>query len=200
MGAESARLNRSFYLQHDVVALSRQLLGKVLVTNINGIYTSGVIVETEAYASVNDRASHAFGGKYTSRTKVMYRVGGTAYVYLCYGVHHLFNVVTNVKGIPDAVLIRGIIPLDGIEAMLLRTRKSVMLSNMGSGPGKVSKMLGITTMFTGMDLIDGAIWLEDRGIEVPDEMVRISPRIGVGYAKDDATLPYRFVMDGICGK
>ena len=116
-------LTESFYAREDVVKIARELLGKVLVTNFNGILTSGMIVETEAYAGTTDKASHAYGGRRSARTEIMYMPGGTAYVYLCYGIHHLFNVVTNAINIPHAILIRGIEPIDGIETMLARRGK-----------------------------------------------------------------------------
>jgi DNA-3-methyladenine glycosylase len=115
------KLPVDFYLQPDVVQVAKNLLGKLLITKIGKQTTSGIIVETEAYAGKIDKASHAYGGKFTSRTQTMYQPGGVSYVYLCYGIHHLFNVVTNVEGTPDAVLIRAIEPLDGIETMLKRS-------------------------------------------------------------------------------
>src|SRR5690606_19477666 len=102
------KLDRLYYQQSDVVAISRNLIGKVICTNINDEYTSGIITETEAYAGVGDKASHAYGDRRTNRTETMYMQGGYAYVYLCYGIHHLFNIVTNVEGVPNAVLLRGI--------------------------------------------------------------------------------------------
>src|SRR6185436_18626958 len=99
------------------------LLGKYLFTNFDGIFTGGIITETEAYNGVVDRASHAFGGRRTARTETMYGEGGTAYVYLCYGIHSLFNVVTNKKNDPHAVLIRAIYPTEGIDQMRIRRRR-----------------------------------------------------------------------------
>lgn len=113
-------LPESFYTRTDVVMIAKELLGKTLVTNFGGVATAGMIVETEAYAGVADKASHAYGGRRTTRTEIMYMHGGTAYVYLCYGIHHLFNVVTNVRDVHHAVLIRAIEPLAGIDIMLER--------------------------------------------------------------------------------
>ena len=118
-----SKLQADFYQREDVLLISRELLGKVLCTNFYGKLTSGIIVETEAYAGVTDKASHAYGGRRTKRTETMYASGGTAYVYLCYGIHHLFNIVTNKENIPHAVLIRSIQPRDGIEIMLQRRNK-----------------------------------------------------------------------------
>jgi DNA-3-methyladenine glycosylase len=193
-------LSRDFYIRPDVVTIARELLGKVLVTNIDGQLTSGIITETEAYAGATDKASHAFGGRRTERTEIMYRVGGTAYVYLCYGVHSLFNIVTNIENIPHAVLIRGIRPVDGIPEMLLRTGKALVNKNLANGPGKVSKALGIHYSHTGTDLVNGPvkaskkIWIEDRGVPVINSKILSTPRIGVEYAGEDAMLPYRFLV------
>jgi DNA-3-methyladenine glycosylase len=185
------KLQRSFYTRQNVVEVARDLIGKVLVTNFDGAITSGIIIETEAYAGVTDRASHAYGGRRTTRTEVMYAIGGTAYVYLCYGVHSLFNIVTNLKDIPHAVLIRGIHPLEGIEVMKKRTEKTAIVRGSGIGPGKVSKLLGIHYSHTGIDLLEDKIWLEDREYNFNDEILT-GTRIGVQYSGEDALLPYRF--------
>jgi DNA-3-methyladenine glycosylase len=197
-------LPRSFYLQPDVVTLARSLLGKFLVTRIDGQVTSGMITETEAYAGITDKASHAYGNRNTNRTEVMFRKGGTGYIYLCYGVHSLFNVVTNEEGIPHAILIRGILPADGMDVMLRRTGNTVMKPGAGTGPGKVAKLLGIHYSFSGIDLCknpgdpeEPAIWIEDRGIRVDKKEIEITPRIGVDYAGVDALLPYRFIIRNI---
>lgn len=190
---------RDFYLQTDVVSIAKQLLGKVLCTRMNGVLTSGMITETEAYAGIVDRASHAYGGKRTSRTEVMYRQGGTAYVYLCYGMHSLFNVVTNVEGEPHAVLIRGIQPIEGVDEIMRRFQKTKLGVSVTNGPGKVAKALGIHVIHTGTDLVtssgnDGAIWIEERGFTINPSEILAGPRIGVEYAKEDAHLPYRFLI------
>ena len=186
------KLTNAYFLQDDVVKIARDLLGKVLCTNINDQFTSGVIIETEAYAGVNDRASHAYGGRRTARNEVMYHEGGKAYVYLCYGIHHLFNVVTNLEGIPHAVLIRGIAPLDGIPIILQRRKARYLHDELTTGPGKVSSALGIHTSLNGMALTGNTLWIEDRGLKFEDNEVSIGPRIGVHYAGEDALLPYRF--------
>jgi DNA-3-methyladenine glycosylase len=187
------KLSRDFYLQQDVVSIARQLLGKLLVTEIDGRITSGYIVETEAYAGVTDKASHAFGGRRTPRTEIMYRSGGTAYVYFCYGMHSLFNVVTNQRDIPHAVLIRAIQPIDGIDVMMKRASKVSIDKSFANGPGKVAKIFGINTSHTGLDLCNSSISIFEDGI-TPKNIIS-SPRIGVGYAGEDALLPYRFVCD-----
>ncbi len=195
-------LEPEFYLRNDVVAVARDLLGKVLVTVSQGVLTSGIITETEAYQGVTDRASHASGGRFTQRTEVMYRNGGTAYVYLCYGIHSLFNVVTNRNGIPHAVLIRSIVPYSGIETMLARVGKKAPAKDMGNGPGKVSKLLGIHYNISGLPLTDNGkdddrtndfLIRIEQGPTTPEKNdIEVSTRIGVDYAGDDAFLPFRF--------
>lgn len=182
-------LPRSFYQRSDVVRIARDLLGKVLVTDLPDGRTSGIITETEAYAGVGDRASHAFGGRRTARTEVMYGSAGVAYVYLCYGLHHLFNVVTNGMDIPHAVLVRAVVPLDGEDLMRKRRNGRPLRTD---GPALVSEALGIRTLHTGIDLIDGPIRIADRGFTPRRGSVLIGPRIGVDYAGADAALPYRF--------
>ncbi len=189
------KLPRKFYQREGVVRVAKVLLGKVLFTKFNGVLTGGIITETEAYAGINDRASHAYNNRRTKRTEVMYAVGGTAYVYLCYGIHHLFNVVTNSEGTPHAVLIRGIKPIEGIKTIQKRRKKSGSDTYICNGPGTVSEGLGIKTVHTGIDLCGEIIWIEDKGIKVRQRDIIKNPRIGVDYAGADALLPYRFNVD-----
>jgi DNA-3-methyladenine glycosylase len=190
------KLEQKFYDRADVVKISRELLGKVLVTKFDGIVTSGRIVEVEAYAGEIDKASHAFGGRRTNRTSVIYYPGGTAYVYLCYGIHHLFNIVTNKKDIPHAILIRGVEPLEGIPTMLERTGKKKLDFTLTRGPGNVSKALGIGTRHTGSNLLEDEIFVASDGFVPPKKDILATPRIGVDYAGEDALLPYRFIIKG----
>ena len=185
------RLDESFYLRGDVVKIAKELLGKILFTNIRGKVTSGIIVETEAY-SQKERGSHAFKGM-TQRNKVMFEAGGVAYVYLCYGVHHLFNIVTNVNGVADAVLIRAIEPLTGQEHML-RRMKAKSPRRISSGPGKLAKAMGIDRSFNGKYLGSDDVWVEDAGIVVIK--IKANKRIGLDYAGRDALLPWRFTIQG----
>jgi DNA-3-methyladenine glycosylase len=186
------KLAVGFYRRSDVVEISRDLLGKVLCTRIGDALTEAVITETEAYAGETDRASHAFGGRRTKRTEPMYAPGGLAYVYLCYGIHHLFNVVTNTAGTPHAVLVRAGVPLTGLDEMLARRGKPEPDNTLMSGPGTLAQALGIRTCMTGTDLSGDRIWIEDRGIRPEADAIRKGPRVGVDYAGDDAALPYRF--------
>jgi len=186
-----------FFTRTDVVQIAKDILGKVLFTSIKNEITAGIIVETEAYAGAHDKASHAYNYRRTARTEIMYQEGGCAYVYLCYGIHPLFNIVTSVEGDPQAVLIRGIEPLHGIEIMKNRKGKSILSPKEGIGPGNVTKLLGITVNHSGLilnrDTIkETAIWLQDDELSIPEEEVKISTRIGVDYAAEDALLPYRF--------
>jgi DNA-3-methyladenine glycosylase len=189
------KLPLTYYLSDDVPSLAKSLLGKYLITNINGVMTGGMITETEAYEGVTDRASHAYGGLRSKRTEVMYANGGRSYVYLCYGIHYLFNIVTNQKEVPHAVLVRGIFPVIGIEEMMIRTGKSKAGYALTNGPGKLSKALGITLRLNGVILNGQEIWIEDRGIEYKDIDITTTHRVGVDYAGPDALLPYRFILD-----
>jgi len=185
-----------FYLRSDVVQISKELIGKVLCTKVNNMLTEAIITETEAYCGITDRASHACGGRRTNRTEIMYRKGGCAYIYLCYGMYSLFNVVTNKVDIPHAVLVRGAVPITGIDIMLNRTGKKKPTDGLLIGPGKLSKAMGIHYSQTGTLLSGNLIWLEDRKITVPQDKIKITPRIGVDYAGEDAKLMYRFVFEG----
>ena len=187
------KLTKDYFLGDDVLAIARDLLGKSLFTRMDGQLTGGLICEVEAYKGTNDRASHAYGGRRTRRNEMMYHEGGVAYVYLCYGIHHLLNFVTNADGIPDAILIRGIMPTHGEDLMLRRTGKRKITPDIGIGPGKVSKLLGLTVADNGLTLCGDTLWIEDRGLVVPESQLEITPRIGVDYAGEDALLPYRFV-------
>ncbi|KQX15347.1 DNA-3-methyladenine glycosylase [Flavobacterium sp. Root420] len=190
------KLPLSYYLNQDVIFLAKDLLGKVLFTQIEGQITAGIIVETEAYFGEIDKASHAYGGRRTNRTEIMYSEGGVSYVYLCYGIHHLFNIVTSVKGEPHAVLIRAIEPLIGAEIMKLRRNMPVNKSAISSGPGSAAKALGIDHSFNKKDLGGEEIWIENHSIKYTDNEITASPRIGVAYAQEDAFLPWRFFVKG----
>jgi DNA-3-methyladenine glycosylase len=190
------KLPLSFYERDNVLLIAKELLGKILVTTFDGIVTAGRIVETEAYNGAVDKASHAYNNRRTNRTEVMFAHGSTAYVYLCYGIHHLFNVVTNVKDVPHAVLIRALEPLKGIDTMLERTNKQKLDYTLTKGPGNVSKALGIATHHTNMSLLNEEIFIADDGCRYKKNEIIATPRIGVDYAGDDALLPYRFIVVG----
>ena len=190
------KLPKSFYTRPNVVQIAQELLGKYLYTNQDGLLTGGMIVETEAYSGVNDRACHAHLNRRTPRTEIMYHEGGVAYVYLVYGMYNLFNIITNVEGQADAVLVRAIEPEAGVEEMLLRRNMASIKPNLTAGPGVLSIALGINRKHYGIPLTGDTIWIEDKGLEVPAESIAVGPRIGVDYAGDDALLPWRFWLKG----
>jgi len=192
----SVKLPYSYYLNQDVVFLAKDLLGKVLFTEINGEVTAGIITETEAYFGIKDKASHAYGGRRTNRTETLYSEGGVSYVYLCYGIHHLFNIVSSVNGEPHAVLIRAIEPLKGKNIMELRRNMPATKPEISSGPGSAAKALGIDRSFNNKDLTGEEIWIEDHGIRYSENEIAATPRVGVAYAEEDALLPWRFFIKG----
>jgi len=190
------KLDRTFYLNENVVQLAKTFIGKLLGYNFNGFITSGIITETEAYSNINDKACHANNHKKTNRNANMFLNGGHAYVYLCYGIHPLFNIVTNKENIPDAILIRAIKPYMGIEKMKERKNiTNIEKKNIAEGPGNITKLLGITCNHNGIDLLKEQIWVEDIGFEYDKSKLSIGPRIGVDYAGEDALLPYRFKIE-----
>lgn len=192
----NSKLDKSFFLSDDVVQVARDLLGKRLLTLQNGALTSGIIIETEAYRGVTDKASHAYGGRRTKRTGIMYHEGGCIYVYLCYGIHSLFNIVTNKAGIPDAVLIRGLIPEKGLDEMMGR-RNTANKRILTDGPGKLSQAMAIHHSYSGIELgskLNGfSVWIEQGYTDISG-LITSGPRIGVDYAGDDALLPWRFKL------
>jgi len=198
-----AKLQQSFYLRSDVLSISRELLGKRILTRLpmsdapgtghsRAVLTGGTIVETEAYAGPEDRASHAYGNRRTKRTEIMYAEGGVAYCYLCYGIHCLFNIVTHRAGVPHAVLVRALQPTHGVNAMLQRREKPSLCRDVAGGPGALTVALGINTSHNGVSLTGTRIWLEDAGITPAQADIESTRRVGVQYAGADAQLPWRF--------
>lgn len=188
------KLKKEFYENNDVILLANKLLGKEIYTNINGLITSGIISETEAYNGITDKASHAYNGRRTKRNEAMYQSGGICYVYLCYGIHNLLNVVSGLKDDPKAVLIRSIIPQIGIEHMLIRRQKKNFSRYDNQGPGKISKSLGIDLSFNFTSLLSNKVWIEDSN-KINIKQIKTTPRIGIEYAEEDALLPYRFILE-----
>jgi DNA-3-methyladenine glycosylase len=192
------RLSENFYSGNDVLLLARQLIGMKLVTCTGDEISAGIITETEAYAGESDRASHAFAGRRTRRTETMYLNGGHAYIYLCYGIHSLFNVVTGKEGLPYAVLIRGIIPVEGYSVMRERIGREPDPVRDGTGPGKVTRLMGLNCSYDRVDLTeDRRIWIEQSAFSLSRSIISTTKRVGVDYAGEDALLPYRFVADHI---
>jgi DNA-3-methyladenine glycosylase len=183
-----------FYQSTDVLGISRDLLGKILVTNFDNQLTSGIIVETEAYRAPDDKACHAHLNRFTKRTSIMFERGGHAYIYLCYGIHHLFNIVTAPATNAHVVLVRAIEPLEGTEIMLQRRGMDKIRPQLTAGPGVMTKALGITKQYTGIDMTteNSPIWIEDRGISILPEQIIESPRVGIDYAEECALWDWRF--------
>jgi DNA-3-methyladenine glycosylase len=185
------KLPREFYTRSNVLAVTRDLLGKLLVVPVeDGTRVSGLIVEAEAYRGPKDRASHAYGGRRTRRTETMYRIGGTAYIFFVYGMYNQFNVVTNVEDIPHAILIRALEPVEGIELMTQR-RHSQPEKNLTNGPGKLCIAMGIDRRLDGEDLLGNKVWIEE-GIDVLRSRIVKGPRIGIDYAEEWVEKPWRF--------
>lgn len=189
------KLPESFYQQTNVVKIARELLGKALFTRIDSVITAGIIVETEAY-SWKERGCHAFGARKTQRNAIMFSKGGYVYVYLCYGIHCLFNIVTNGENVAEAVLVRAIEPLEGLDQMSNRRGSPMNGFHLTSGPGKLTKALGIDRKWNGKYLLDNEIWIEDIGRKISTAKIEVSPRIGIDYAGEDAKLPWRFTVKG----
>jgi DNA-3-methyladenine glycosylase len=191
---KSRCLSPDFFTRPQVTTIARELLGKYFfVRNPDGSVCAGVIVETEAYNGVYDKACHAYGNKKTARTSVMYQKGGCLYVYLCYGMHYLLNIVTNVAGKADVALIRALEPKLGIDLMLARRKMKSLGTALTSGPGRLTQALGLGRKHNGMYFSPYTVWVEEGD---PPECIATSPRIGVNYAGEDALLPWRFY---ICG-
>ena len=182
-------LPRAFY-EADTLTVARALLGRTLVHG----YVAGRIVETEAYIGPGDRACHAFGGRRTGRTEVLFGPAGHAYVYLIYGMYHCLNVVTGGVDAPECVLIRALEPVSGLETMRLRRdgRDDRMLCR---GPGRLCRALEIDRGLTGRDLTEGDFYITG-GRSVPDGAVGVSARIGVAYAQEAKDYPWRFFVKG----
>jgi len=185
------KLPREFYTRANVLTVTRELLGKLLVVPApDGTRVSGIIVEAESYRGPEDRASHAYGGRRTNRTETMYQIGGRAYVYFVYGMYYQFNVVTNVAEIPHAVLIRAVEPVEGIEVMRKR-RHNQPDHNLTNGPGKLCIALGIDRQLDRADLLGNQVWIEE-GEKISARRIASGPRIGVDYAEEWAAKPWRF--------
>lgn len=188
------KLTPAYYQNPDVEFMAKDLLGKILYTNKNGELTAGIITETEAYFGIDDKASHAYGNRRTARTEIMYGPGGSAYVYLCYGIHYLLNIVVSGSDDPKCVLIRAVEPFSGSEMIEQRREMSIQKTAVSSGPGSLSKALGIDSSLNGKELSGDEIWIEDIGNRYASDEIAAVPRVGVDYAKEHALLPLRFYI------
>lgn len=186
------KLTKEFYREDDVVKLAKELIGKYIFTKIDGKLTGGIITECEAYNGIEDKACHAYECLRTKRTEVMYSEGGVSYVYLCYGIHYLFNVVVSKKDTPKAILIRAFEPTEGIETILKRRKKDKVNPKLTSGSGSFSQALGINLSHNSISLTEDTIWIEDCGLKIKEDEIVSTTRVGIEYAKEDALLPYRF--------
>jgi DNA-3-methyladenine glycosylase len=176
------QLKRDFF-NRPTLLVSKELLGKFLVSEYRGHKLSGMIVETEAYVGTNDKASHAFKGRRTKRNEVEYGPGGHVYIYLVYGLHYQLNFVTAGIDQPECVLIRAIEPVEGIDVMR-KMRKRKGLRELTNGPGKLCQAMGLTRSQNGLDLCKKGVdlYIEDRGTKIPPERIKKGPRIGIDYA------------------
>jgi len=189
------KLPREFYTRTNVLTVARDLLGKLLVVPAwNGKRVSGIIVEAEAYRGPQDRAAHSYGGRRTKRTEPMYGLGGTAYVFFVYGMYYQFNVVTNARDVPHAILIRALEPVEGVEVMRKR-RHGQPDHNLTNGPGKLCIAMGIDRSLDNADLLGNKVWLEE-GKTIPRPHTTSGPRIGIDYAAEWVEKPWRFWIKG----
>jgi DNA-3-methyladenine glycosylase len=190
------KLPLSFYQRDDVVLIARELLGKYLYTSINGELTGGIIVETEAYKGPQDRGSHTFNHRRTPRNEMMYRAGGVVYMYICYGIHDMLNIVTGLENTSHALLIRAVEPAIGVEIM--RERRGIYNQDkrLCQGPGALAKALGLNKSHNGIDLLQDTIWIEDHGIEINDDEIIASARVGMNFDGPYKIIPWRFYIRG----
>jgi len=176
------KLTLEDYADPKPARVARYFLGKILCVQALDGYAEGMIMETEAYGGAPDAASHAFGNRRTARTEIMFAPGGMAYVYFCYGMHRMFNIVTGPKDSPEAVLVRAVRITAGRD-LVRKRRKGIAEKDWASGPGRVCAALSIGMELNRHDLVMGEkIWIEDRGVKIPPRDVIRTPRIGVDYA------------------
>lgn len=194
------KLNRDFY-SRDTLTVAKELLGTILVHNINGYIMKGKIVETEAYLGVIDKAAHAYGGRRTKRVETMYGPPGIAYVYLIYGMYYCFNIITVKEGVPEGILIRGIEPLEGIDQMSInrfgkpyQDLTKYQKNNLTNGPGKLSMAFNIDRTLDREDLCKDRLYLNERQ-EGSFNIIQTT-RIGIDYAEEAKNFPYRFYIEG----
>jgi len=189
------KLQKQFYTREDTLTIAKELLGKYVYTNFDHVLTGGMIVETEAYIGPHDAGSHAFNGRRTPKNETMYAEGGVTYMYICYGIHDMLNIVTGSSGSSHAILIRAIEPIDGIEMMQLR-RGNVPLKRLATGPGALAKALGLRKHHDAYNLNSDEIWIEDKGVIIPEEKIKATGRVGLGCKDPYLTIPWRFLIDG----
>ena len=194
----SGKILGTDFFKRDTVEVAKNLLGKKIIRNISGNFFCAKIVETEAYLGLSDRACHSYGGNITKRNEILYRNGGTIYVYLIYGMYNLLNIVSRDEDEPEAVLIRAVEPLENLDVMAInrfgkvyRDLSSYQKKNLTNGPGKLSMALGIDRSLNGKVLSPDYLYIEE-GEDVKN--IFAAKRIGIDYAGEDAYLPLRFYL------
>lgn len=189
------RLPRAFY-RRDSVTAARALLGQRLVHVVGGVRVAGLIVETEAYLGYKDKAAHSYNWRKTQRTKTMFADGGTAYVFLNYGIHHLLNIVVAEAEQPFAVLLRAVEPTEGLDAMRERRPKARRAADLCSGPGKLGAAFAVDRSHDGVDLVTSPTLFVERLRQraLPGRQIVTAPRVGVDYAEEWAAAPLRFFV------
>lgn len=192
----STKLPLSFYQRNNVVLVARELLGKYVYANISGQLCGGIIIETEAYRGSEDRGSHAYNNRRTPRNEIMFGAGGVIYMYICYGIHDMLNIVSGTEGMSHAILIRAIEPLTGINIMRERRNLYDQDKRLCQGPGSLSKALGLNKLHNGTDLQKDEIWIEDKGLSYLDEEVVATARVGMNFEGPYKQIPWRFYVKG----
>ncbi len=187
---------KDYYQSTNVCNLAKHLLGKIIISRIDNKFCSAIISETEAYQGPHDRASHSYNNRRTPRNNTMYLEGGRAYIYICYGMHHLFNVVTAPENIAHAILIRAVDPIEGVEYMLKRRSLIKMESRVTKGPGALSVALGINKTLDGIELWNNSspLQIHDDGVIIDKIDIGVSPRIGVESSGEAAFYPWRYFI------
>lgn len=193
------RLNREFY-NRDSLIVAKELLGKVLVHEIEGQKLSAKIVETEAYMGINDKAAHSYGGRRTQRVEVMYGGPGFSYVFFIYGMHYCFNIVTREEGNPQAVLIRAVEPIEGLDIIaqnrFVKTYSHLsktQIRNLTNGPGKLCRALSIDKSLNGEDLCGNKLYVEEG--ENQKNNIVAAKRVGIDYAEEAKDYLWRFYLE-----
>jgi DNA-3-methyladenine glycosylase len=190
------KLPVSFFKSDDVVQLSAKLLGKFLYTHIDGKLTGGIIVETEAYRGPEDRGSHAFNNRRTPRNEIMYAEGGVVYMYICYGIHDMLNIVTGQEGDSHAILIRALEPVVGLDIMRLRRGFDTDDRRLCKGPGALARAMGLNKLHNGLSVSGDEIWIEENTDFKSAEKIVSAPRIGLNIDEPYKSIPWRFYVKG----
>ncbi len=189
------KLDKDFYQRSDTVSMAKELLGKMLFTNIDDQLTGGTIVETEAYMGIVDSSCHTYNNRKTKSNSTMYEQGGVAYMYICYGIHDMLNIVTGVEGDSQVILIRALEPTIGLDVMRER-RGNVPLKRLCKGPGSLAKAMGLNKTHDKTSLISNSLWIEDDGLEIKEGKIIASPRIGLSCPEPYLSIPWRFTLFG----